>query len=256
MAPRRRPDGHTEGDRRRITLPDRIGLRRASARRRTRSRVPGEPSQHRRPHRATQRPATPPSPSTPTMDSESCSARRGTWRSVFGPTAPAPLGCITKQTPEGKTKHRVIQDLKRNQVNRATTVPERQVLPTIASHARYLAILGASTLDDDTTQVETLILDFKDASMGVPQPQTRTTVQHLLPRTPHGQTTATSLHRRNPGRLLHHLASARARRKTQTCWPSQIHCRISSLKAMNSSQWISKSKSNRCNSRFMAGIIG
>ena len=56
--------------------------------------------------------------------------------------APAPLGCISKPKADGSMKHRVIMDLKANAVNLATAVPERQVLPTVMSHAADLAELA------------------------------------------------------------------------------------------------------------------
>ena len=77
--------------------------------------------------------------------------------------APAPLGCITKAKPDGTLKHRVIQDQRRSGVNAAVVLPERQVLPTVFSHAYDLARLAdsAAKTGSDDIEVETLVLDFK-----------------------------------------------------------------------------------------------
>ena len=40
------------------------------------------------------------------------------------PVAPAPLGCIVTEKPDGTEKTRVIMDLRRNMVNAASVVPE------------------------------------------------------------------------------------------------------------------------------------
>ena len=98
-------------------------------------------------------------------------ANRAAAEHHFGEqVAPAPLGCITKQKPDGSLKHRVIMDLKANSVNRATALPERQVLPTILSHAADLAELaeglGPGGVDDYC--IQSMVLDFKDAFMGIP----------------------------------------------------------------------------------------
>ena len=42
---------------------------------------------------------------------------------------PAPLATIGKERPDGTWKFRIIQDMKRNKVNAAVQLPERQVLP-------------------------------------------------------------------------------------------------------------------------------
>ena len=87
-------------------------------------------------------------------------------RYVEGKVTPAPLGCIVKDKADGTTKVRVIMDLRRNKVNDATQVPERQVLPTIQHHALDLLKLSHDLeTDDDLT---TLVLDFRDAFMGIP----------------------------------------------------------------------------------------
>ena len=79
---------------------------------------------------------------------------------------PAPLGCIVKVKEDGSTKTRVIMDLRRNCVNSATRVPERQVLPTVMHHAMdLLKLTGPMTEDDD---IYTMVLDFCDAFMGIP----------------------------------------------------------------------------------------
>ena len=77
---------------------------------------------------------------------------------------PAPLGNITKTKADGTHKHRVIQDLRRNGVNDAVRLPERQVLPRGVDHARDLALLSENGHDD----MSVLILDFKDAFMSIP----------------------------------------------------------------------------------------
>ena len=57
-------------------------------------------------------------------------------------------------------------DLRRNRVNSATRVPERQVLPTIRHHALDLLRLCQQLGPDDI--VTTMVLDFSDAFMGIP----------------------------------------------------------------------------------------
>ena len=47
----------------------------------------------------------------------------------FGPVFPAPLGNVRRQKRDGTFKNRIIQDLKANGVNRASTTRERVVLP-------------------------------------------------------------------------------------------------------------------------------
>ena len=79
---------------------------------------------------------------------------------------PAPMGNITKVTADGALKHRPIQDLRRNGVNDAVLVPERQVLPRPVDHARDLADVASTRKPGDV--VATLVLDFKDAFMSVP----------------------------------------------------------------------------------------
>jgi len=75
---------------------------------------------------------------------------------------PAPLGNITKTRQDGSLKHRVIQDLRANSVNRVVRLPERQVLPRPIDHGRDLADLAA------LGRTSTLVMDFEDAFMGVP----------------------------------------------------------------------------------------
>ncbi len=58
-------------------------------------------------------------------------------------------------------KHRVIQDLRRNEVNACVTLPELQVLPRPADHATDLAKLSA--VCSKSEEVRCLVLDFKDA---------------------------------------------------------------------------------------------
>ena len=75
---------------------------------------------------------------------------------------PGSLGDIVKALPGGGEKHRLVQDLRRNLVNLCVALAERQVLPRFADHASDLA--HASALGE----LETLILDFKNAFMSVP----------------------------------------------------------------------------------------
>ena len=86
--------------------------------------------------------------------------------------APAPMGVISKLKPDGVTeKHRVIMDLRRNRVNEACCLPERQVLPTWLSHAVDLAILGHGAAHGAAAEplaVMTLILDLWNAFMNIP----------------------------------------------------------------------------------------
>ena len=82
------------------------------------------------------------------------------------PVAPAPLGAIVKDKPDGSRKTRVIMDLKWNLVNEAVSLSERQVLPTVFAHAADLADLGDHAAERE--EIHTLILDFSDAFMGVP----------------------------------------------------------------------------------------
>ena len=78
---------------------------------------------------------------------------------------PAPMGTIAKAKPDGSTKFRIFQDLRRNRVNSATVITERQVLPRPLDHAVNLAQLSNY---DDCSATEILILDFADAFMSVP----------------------------------------------------------------------------------------
>ena len=78
---------------------------------------------------------------------------------------PAPMGTISKTKADGTWKHRVIQDLRRNSVNDAVRLPERQVLPRPIDHARDVAAMLGRGSD---YEVSVLILDFKDAFMSIP----------------------------------------------------------------------------------------
>jgi len=69
---------------------------------------------------------------------------------------------------DGTFKHRVILDLRANSVNAAAQTPERQVLPTVHQHARDLALLGEFAGADPTVELWTVILDIRDAFMGIP----------------------------------------------------------------------------------------
>jgi len=82
---------------------------------------------------------------------------------------PAPLGCVTKAKPNGELKHRVILDLRANKVNASAETPERQVLPTVHSHAMDMALLGSDLLSGGSEhRMWNMVLDFRDAFMGVP----------------------------------------------------------------------------------------
>ena len=75
----------------------------------------------------------------------------------------SPLGDVVKQKPDGSTKHRLIMDLRASEVNRASQVQERQVLPRFVDHARDVALLS-----QEPGELGVLILDFKNAFMTLP----------------------------------------------------------------------------------------
>ena len=75
---------------------------------------------------------------------------------------PAPIGNVSNMKPDGSMKHRLIQDLKHNQVNRASEVPERSVAPRPVDHAVDMAKATVRASEDDI--VVTLILDYENAS--------------------------------------------------------------------------------------------
>ena len=79
---------------------------------------------------------------------------------------PAPMGTVSKLKDDGSWKHRPIQDLRRNSVNAAVRLPERQVLPRPIDHALDLVNLNAARKAGESLVV--LILDFKDACMSIP----------------------------------------------------------------------------------------
>ena len=76
------------------------------------------------------------------------------------------MGNISKTKPDGSIKHRLIQDLKRNHVNKAVVLPERQVLPRPIDHGVDIARL-ASELKPGAV-LASMVLDFKNAFMQVP----------------------------------------------------------------------------------------
>jgi len=96
--------------------------------------------------------------------------RAAAERHLRSPIALALLGCISKVRGDGTSKHRVVMDLRRNRVNDAAVVTERQVLPTVFHHAADLARLSNATLLPESS-VKTLVLDFADAFMGISLPQ-------------------------------------------------------------------------------------
>ena len=75
---------------------------------------------------------------------------------------PAQLGNVAKQRPDGTMKHRLIMDLRRNRVNDAVILGERQVLPRFVDHAADLARL--SLVGD----LGILVIDYKHAFMTIP----------------------------------------------------------------------------------------
>ena len=81
---------------------------------------------------------------------------------------PAPMGNVTKVKGD-KVKHRLIQDLRRNHVNRAVALPERQVLPRPIDHAVDVAILSHNKKADD--ELACMVLDFANAFMQIPLAQ-------------------------------------------------------------------------------------
>ena len=78
---------------------------------------------------------------------------------------PAPMGNVTKVKGE-KVKHRLIQDLRINNVNRAVALPERQVLPRPVDHAVDFATLSQQKGKSD--KMACMVLDFANAFMQVP----------------------------------------------------------------------------------------
>ena len=87
---------------------------------------------------------------------------------------PAPMGTVSKLKADGSYKHRVIQDLRRNGVNDAVRLPERQVLPRPLDHARDVARLMERGQGQD---LKVLVLDFKDAFMSVPLAESEKPIQ-------------------------------------------------------------------------------
>jgi hypothetical protein len=79
---------------------------------------------------------------------------------------PAPLGNIAKVRPDGTFKHRLIQDLRRNYVNDAVLLPERQVLPRPVDDARDLGLLSEGLRSHE--ELSMFILDYADAFMSIP----------------------------------------------------------------------------------------
>lgn len=92
--------------------------------------------------------------------------RAAAEHSLGGRVFPAPLGTVTKTKADGSLKHRLIQDLKVNEVNLAVGLPERLVLPRPVDLAVDLAELHAATGPEG--QLAVGIIDFADAFMSVP----------------------------------------------------------------------------------------
>jgi hypothetical protein len=85
---------------------------------------------------------------------------------VGGSVHPAPLGLVSKEKPDGTMKHRIIQDLRRNEVNTAMRLPERTVLPRPIDHAVDVARLSQRLGKQESC--DTFVLDYKDAFMSIP----------------------------------------------------------------------------------------
>ena len=77
---------------------------------------------------------------------------------------PSPLGDVVRLKQDGSVKHRLIQDLKASNVNSASVVPERQVLPRFVDHARDIALLSLGA----SSEIGVFIIDFKNAFMTLP----------------------------------------------------------------------------------------
>ena len=82
---------------------------------------------------------------------------------LCSPVVVSPLGDVTKLKPDGRVKHRLIMDLRASEVNRASVVQERQVLPRFGDHARDVALM--SKLGEG---LGVFVLDFKNAFMSLP----------------------------------------------------------------------------------------
>ena len=82
-----------------------------------------------------------------------------------GQVYPAPLGTVSKTRDDGTWKHRLIQDLRFNCVNRTVRLPERLVLPRPLELGKDLAELAADLPEDAILQVG--IVDFADAFMSI-----------------------------------------------------------------------------------------
>ena len=78
----------------------------------------------------------------------------------------SPLGDVTKVKSDGSIKHRLIMDLRASEVNRASVVQERQVLPRFGDQARDVAMMS-----ELGKGIGIFILDFKNAFMSLPLAQ-------------------------------------------------------------------------------------
>ena len=79
------------------------------------------------------------------------------------PVFVSPLGDVVKQRPDGTYKHRLIMDLRASEVNAASKVQGRQVLPRFVDHARDVALLS-----QESSELGVLILDYQNAFMTLP----------------------------------------------------------------------------------------
>ena len=79
---------------------------------------------------------------------------------------PVPSGDVTKPKPDGRVKHRLIQDQHRSGVNSPVKLPERQVLPWPEDHACDLALAFEDLCAGK--EVWSLALDFSNVFMSIP----------------------------------------------------------------------------------------
>ena len=92
---------------------------------------------------------------------------------AFGSVVVSPLGLVSKMLPDGTWKHRIVHDLRRGGPNTIAACWERVVLPRPVDHGWDLFDLreaGAHRYGTEKEQIIfTLICDFRDAFMSVPQ---------------------------------------------------------------------------------------
>jgi len=93
-------------------------------------------------------------------------SRAAAAAALGGPVRPAPLANIAKERSDGTFKFRLIQDLKRNEVNSASRLSERPVFPRPVDHAADLVAYEAGRREGLALRVA--IIDFADAFMSIP----------------------------------------------------------------------------------------